>query len=223
MSRHVLRALGCLLVFASSAAAQTIPPGRIEIGGGVTQFGHLSLGSVDATLTTAGGSTSRLFATSTALERTTGVGLRAGVRMTRHTEAEAFASFTKPALATTISGDVEATAPVTATEVVKQYVVGGGALWYLPLRFATPRFLPFVGGGVAYLRQLHQADTLAVTGTLYDAGAGAKYLFFTRARGRLRGAGVRADVRVAGRTNGVALNGDRRYGPEISATLFARF
>lgn len=222
MSRASIVAAVVMAAIPARAMAQNVPAGRVEVSAGVIAMGSISLGSADATETTPTGSTSTLFKTSTVLERVSGLNVRVGVRAWRRIEAEAFASITKPRLATTISNDVESGDTVTASEPIEQYVVGGGALWYLPVRVGT-RLAPFVGGGIAYLRQLHESNTVAVTGRVYEVGGGAKYFFLSRPSGRLNGLGVRADARIAARSRGVAFDSDIRYGPTLSASLFVRF
>lgn len=207
----------------SLAGAQTGPPGRIEVAVGVVAIGQANLGSADATLTTPTGSTLTLFKTSTVLRGAPGLSVRAGARVWRGVEAETSLAFSRHTLATAISSDLEAGAPATATESVEQFIVGGGALWYLPGRFSTERFSPFLGGGIAYLRQLHEARTLAVTGRAYDAGAGVKLTLKPRPFRRPAAFGLRGDFRIVARSRGVAFDDAVRWAPAASASLFFRF
>jgi opacity protein-like surface antigen len=212
----VLIAIALVACAARSARAQNTPPaGRFEIAAGITVFGTTDFAARDAVLTTATGSSSRLFTTATSLDGTTGFEARVGVRVWRMLEAEAQASYAKPVLTTSVSNDVEGATPVTAADDLTQYTVGGGALWYLRYRPAG-RLLPYVAGGVSYLRQLHDGDTLAVTGQLYEFGASAKYFLAPRA-------GVRGDVRVHAHVHGVSLDDDVHYRPAVSASAFVRF
>lgn len=206
-----------------AASAQVGPPGRVEISAGLTSLGEMGLGTADASLTTPGGTGLVLFRTSTSLERSAGLDVRIGAHAWRNLDAEAFASFSHPRLATTVANDIENADTVTASETIEQYVIGAGALWYLTAPVHTARFKPFVAGSVAYLRQLHAANTLAVTGRVIDGGVGAKYLLLSRATGRLNSVGLRGDARLAARSKGVAFDGDVRYGAALTISLFARF
>lgn len=215
-------AIGALLACATSATAQTlVPPGRLEIGFGPAWFGEASLGSSDASETTATTSTSRLFSTSSTLTSTAGLGVTVNVRVWRELEVEAAASVAKPTLATTISHDLEGAAGLTAAEDVRQYVIGGGGLWYLPYGRRS-RLRTFVGARGSYLRQLHGSNTLAVTGRTIDFGGGVKYALRSRPKG-VKVIGIRGDARVAASTKGVGFDDRTRYAPLLGASLFVRF
>jgi hypothetical protein len=199
------------------------PPGRVELGVGPVWIGDSSFGSSDATETTPTGSGSRLFTTSTTLGSAAGLGVHVGVRVWRALEAEVFSTYSKPQLAVSVSGDSESGAAVTATDTLRQYVVGGEALWYFSRGRSSP-LRPYVGGGVAYLRQLHESDTLAVTGRMVDFGGGVKYIFGTRpAKSFVRTFGLRADARIVASTKAVGFTDKARYAPSVGASLFVRF
>jgi hypothetical protein len=107
---------------------------------------------------------------------------------------------------------------------MRQYIVGGDALWYLDVGRRSPRLRPYLAGGVAYLRQLHEGDTLAVTGRMIDFGGGVKYLFGARpAKSRIRTFGLRGDARLVATTKGVGFTDKARYAPSVGASLFVRF
>jgi hypothetical protein len=204
-----------------AASAQPAAPGGIELSVGVVRTGDLSFGSSDATLTTATGSTSRLFSTSTTLMAVTGVEVRAGARITRSVEAAALFGYAKPELATSASNDTEGATPVSATETMTQYVIGGSALWNVSRRAA--RLTPFISGDVAYLRQLHEGSTVAVNGLLFAGGGGARYYFTQKSSGRPHATGLRGDVRLSGFRKGAAFDSDIHYAPAASIALFVRF
>jgi hypothetical protein len=111
---------------------------------------------------------------------------------------------------------------VTATEEIRQYVIGGGVLWYLPMR-RSPKVTPFVTGNVAYLRQLHETRTLVETGQLYRVSGGVKYLLKSRSGSAFKGYGLRAEGGFAVRVHGVAFDSSAHYSPWVAASLFARF
>jgi hypothetical protein len=215
--------LAFAIAVASPARAQATLPGRIEAGIGPVWLGGTTLGSSDATQTTATGSTARLFSTSSTLTSAAGLSGRVGVRIWRRLEAEVSATYAKPAIDTQISNDAEGAAALTASETVQQYTVGGGALWYLPSGHNATRWHPYVAGSVAYLRQLHQGKTLAVTGRMIDVGGGAKFVLLSRPRKGLKDVGVRGDLRLTAATSGVGFDDKTRYAPSLGASLFLRF
>ena len=51
---------------------------------------------------------------------------------------EAEASYVKPELRIAVSGDAESAAPVTATETIQQFTIGGDLVWYLPVHRWSP-------------------------------------------------------------------------------------
>ncbi|HEV3062241.1 MAG TPA: hypothetical protein VGY48_28590 [Vicinamibacterales bacterium] len=224
MTRTALMVLACLIPPAAGVSAQDgAPAGRFEVGGGITWVGRATLGPSDATETTPQGTPSPFFNTSSTLAAAPGVGVHVGVRITRRIEADVLASVTKPVLRATVSGDIETSATVTASETISQYTVGGGVIFYLPYRLGSPKLLPFVSGSAAYLRQLHGGNTLVVTGQMYQLGGGVKYLLGVRDRSWLKAYGVRADAGLAARVKGVAFDAGAKYSPSLAASLFARF
>jgi hypothetical protein len=220
-----LCALVAVLVWgaATDAAAQAAAKaGRFEIGAGVEWLGATDFGSADATETTPTGASSPLFSTATTLKSAIGFQAAVGIRITDAFEAQAIGAISEPALSTSISHDIEASGDVTATENIRQYVIGGGLLWYLPVR-TSPKLAPFATGNVAYLRQLHEGKTLVATGQLYRVSGGVKYLFSERPASRFKGYGLRAEAGFAARVDGVAFDSRARYSPWVAASIFARF
>jgi opacity protein-like surface antigen len=220
-SAGLVVAVAALLCAAQAAAQDPVPAGRVEIGGGLEWLGSFSLGSSDATETTSDGGSSTLFSTSSSLEGALGFQGHVGVRLTKRFEAQMIGAFSQPTLSTTITNDLETSDKVTATDSIIQYVIGGGVLWYVPLR-TSPKLAPFVTANAAYLRQLHEARTLVVTGQLYRVSGGVKYLLASRADSRLKSYGVRAEGGFAVRVNGVAFDDRAHVSPWIAATLFVR-
>ena len=223
MTRVCALAIALLLGGATNAVAQAaVKAGRFEVSGGVEWLGAASFGASDATETTPGGGSSPLFSTATTLEGAIGFQAAFGLRITDALEAQAIGAVSRPTLSTAISHDIEASGDVTATEKVQQYVVGGGVLWYLPVR-TSPSLAAFVTGNVAYLRQLHEVKTLVATGQLYRVSGGVKYLFASRPASRFKGYGMRAEAGFAARVDGVAFDSRARYSPWVAASIFARF
>lgn len=218
----VLLALMAVLPGVRRVSAQDAAPGRVAIGAALVWMGSASAGSADAAESTGSGGSSAIFSTTSTLAGASGVRLTAGVRATRAIELEGFASYTKPALEIAVSSDIENAAPTTARETVRQYIIGGGVLWTVPKLRAGDRVRVFVGAHAAYLRQLHEGNTLAVTGQSYDAGGGVKYLVPLRRRWP-RAYGVRGDVGIAARTKGVFFDSRTRFSPTAAAAFVVRF
>ena len=186
-------------------------------------MGTESLGSKTATETTGSGAATPLFNTSSELGSAFGVEGRIGVRVARSLVAEADASYLKPQLRIATSADTEAAAPVTATETVEQFTIGGGVLWYLPGGHRSPRFAPFLMAGAGYLRQLHEQGTLVGAGSFYQAGGGANLLLMSTRRFHTRGVGARVDLRALIRSKGIAFDGGSTMSPAAGVSAFVRF
>lgn len=229
MRRTLFAACLLTLIAAAPSFAQGGVPGRFEYGGGLIWLGSGSLGSRDANETTPTGSTSRLFSTSTTIASAPGVEGHIGFGVSPRFEVEAFASVAKPPLRTVVSNDIESPTGVTAVETVTQYLFGGGVVWYTPARSnrnvspRAPQLRPFLTAGAAYTRQLHESNTLAVTGQMFYGGAGVKYFFRSRTTKGFKGFGLRGEARIAAYRQGVALEDRIRYSPVLAASVFARF
>jgi hypothetical protein len=206
--------------FAQSSAA---PAYHLELGAGVIWVGREAIGTRTATESTGAGGTASLFNTSSELGGAAGFDGRIGVRLSRSLVVEAEASYLKPQLRIAISGDTEGTAPVTASETIQQFTIGGNVRWMLPGRRWSPRLAPFVLGGGGHMRQLHDQATLLETGHFYQFGAGVETLLRARRRFPSRGIGARADVRAVIRGKGIAFDGGSKTSPAAGASVFVRF
>jgi hypothetical protein len=114
-------------------------------------------------------------------------------------------SFARPRLETDVRADVENAPRVTAVESVSQYVVEGSGVFRLT-RWHVGRGIPFVLGGAGYVRQLHDRDVLAESGTQYHAGGGLAFPLRERPRGLFRSLGLRFEGRVILRRGGADLD-----------------
>jgi hypothetical protein len=208
---------------ARAQSADAAEPGRLELAIGPLWIGRQALGSSDATETTSAGARLTLFGTSTELASASGLEARVSVRLSRVFEAEVSAAYATPQLRTQIGNDFESAAPVTATEVIQQFTVGGGLIWYVRSARSASRLAPFAMAGAGYLRQLHESATLVTTGRFYQLGGGVKYLLVSRPGSHVKGIGVRIDVRALVREDGVAFDAGRHISPAVGASLFARF
>lgn len=224
--RLILVAAPMVAAAGGTASAQPRPPGRparVEIGAGLTWMGVATIGSSDANETTPSGGSLRLFSTSTDLGAAPGVDARVSVRLTDLLQLEGATSYSTPSVRTTIRNDVETRDQTTATEAVKQIVVGADLLVFLSRQRAGRRGTPFVSAGAGYLRQLHEGATLVQTGRTFQAGGGVKFVLVARNRSPLRTVGVRADARAVARASGVTLDGRTHLSPALGAGLFFGF
>ena len=195
----------------------------VEVAIGALWIGHQALGSNDANETTPGGSSLRIFSTSSDLASVAGFEGRIAVRLIQSLEAEVEASYGTPQLNVTISNDIENAPPVTAIETVEQFTVGAGVVWSVPLRSLSPRLVPFVTGGGGYLRQMHAERTLLETGQDYQVGGGVKFLLWSRPGGFVNAIGARVDARAVVRMKGVAFDDGGHAAPAVGASAFVRF
>jgi hypothetical protein len=140
--------------------------------------------------------------------------------VSRQVSVEGGLRYSKPVLDIRISGDAEDAPDVTAEETLNRYVVDGSVLWHLTqLSFAGGRGVPFLSGGVGYLRELHENDELVETGTEYHAGGGVTIWFGTSRRRW----GIRGDAGFSIRDGGFDFEEGRRTMPIASGSVVYRF
>lgn len=227
MRRTVRRAAIALLVLVflascsrDGAAQGVLESGRLEISAGAAWLGSQTFGSASATETTPSGSSFSLFNTSSEVGSAAAFDARVGVRIAGTLVVEADATYARPELRVTIANDVENAPSITAVERLQQYMIGGGATWYV---LGRNRIVPFVAGGGGYLRQLHDRALLVETGTYYQVGGGVLYLLSSHPANRLKASGIRAEVRAVILKGGVAFDGGRHTAPAVAGSFFVRF
>ena len=128
---------------------------------------------------------------------------------------EGTAAFSRPVLAIHLSGDFEGAADTIASETLTEYVIGGSLLYH----FGSGRVVPFVLGGAAYLRQLHDDAAVLQTGTELHAGGGIKCWFGS---GRRR-SGLRVDAQVSARDRSAGFADKRIALPVVTAGMAFQF
>ncbi len=214
---------GCWVLLAVPVSAQTREPGRFEFGVGVRWTGGASLGPVAAGEATPSGSAFSLFSSHTTFGSTTGVEGRFGARLTRWLHVETAASYGRPQLTTSITGDFEGAPSTSAAESLVQVRVEGGVL--VPLRHARigTRAVPFLAAGAGYLRELHEGQTIVETGRSYYVGGGLNYALKVRPARRFDTIGVRLDARASIKSGGISLDGATHVAPSFGTSLFVRF
>jgi hypothetical protein len=165
-------------VMASAQDAPALRAHHFTIDGGLVWSGSYGIGDAAAQLRGNGPGASppalTLFTAKSRITSVTAPELRIGFAVTPRTAVEFGAALTRPRVGVAIGGDAEAPSQQLAGEKLEQYLFGGGITWQLPIRVSA-RLAPFVSGGAAFLRQLHEDRTLAETGQVYYAGGGARY------------------------------------------------
>jgi len=214
-----------LFLSAPHALAQAAdPPGRLELSIGALWSGRVPLGASDANETTGNGTTFRLFSSSTELASVSGLEGHVGLRLASRLEAEASGSYSQPDMRTRVDTDFETSnAPLTITDPVKQFTIGGAALWYPRVPRLGGRTRVFARAGAAYLRQLENDGALIVTGRTYDVGGGLKLALASRQAGWLKGIGARLDARAVVQRKGVIFDNRTHVLPAVGASVYVRF
>lgn len=226
--RHALQLLACgfvVLAFCQPATAQEPPElrdNRLTISAGGTWLGGYDVGTSSAQLRGNGtGPTPpafRLFTADARFSPAIAPEIRVSFSLTPRIAIEGGASLSHPRVGVRIAGDAEAGAQELPGERLEQYVFDGGVSWQLPIRLGR-RLAPYVTGGGAHLRQLHEDRTLAETGRIYYAGGGARW-WLRGGRGRARAAGLRGEFRLNVRNQGIDFEDQMRTYPAFSLFLF---
>jgi hypothetical protein len=208
----------------AGATSSTDPAGRLELAIGAVWSGRVPLGARDANETTGSGGTFRLFSSSTELGSVSGLEGHIGLRVMSRLEAEASGSYGKPDMRTRVDSDFETSnAPLTITDKVQQFTIGGAALWYPRVPRLSGRARAFVRAGAGYLRQLENDGALIVTGRTYDVGGGLKLALTSRQAGWLKGIGARLDARAIVQQKGVIFDNRTHVSPALGASVYVRF
>jgi hypothetical protein len=226
----VVLAAGLCVAAAGPALAQPAAPRArsFELSVGGIAIGPVDFGPATASLIAnqSAAPESTLFKSDTSVRRGTGLDGRLAFHITRALAVEGGFVWTRAALESRITSDVEGIPDVTLAQDLDTYFVEGSALWHFNgLAFAGGRAVPFVAGGAGYLRQLDDTQMLTSDpGQVYHAGGGVKYLFVHRPRGFIRGLGLRADARIYIQKGGVELDDDatRRNRWALGAYLIVR-
>jgi opacity protein-like surface antigen len=216
MMRSTLAATVLVVVTAAAADAQ------VTINGGLGWSGGYGIGDATAQLrTNATGTTPppfTLFNVDSRIDQAPGGELRVGVAITPRVAIEGGALFARRRLAFNISGDPETAPQELDGENLQHYVFDAGVLWELPL-VRQRRFRTFASGGAGYVRQLHQDRTLVESGQVYYLGGAARY-WLRGGPASNRSLGVRGDVRLNLRRNGIEFDDQSRVYPTVSLAVF---
>ena len=204
--------------FTASGAASA----QVTVSGGFDWAGGYDVGVSPAQLrTNATGATPQPFTWFTVdsqMAPAFGGQVRVGYQIARRLTIEGGIGLSQRRIAFEVTGDNEASTQRLDGESVHTYLFEGGALWHVPVA-RYPRLLPFVSGGAGYLRQLHQDRTLVETGQVYHAGGGMQY-WLRGPRQTGWSVGLRGDVRMNIRQNGIDFDDATRVYPTVSVLLF---
>jgi len=195
---------------------------QVTINGGVGWSGGYDIGNSSAELrTNAPGALTppfTLFNVDSRISPSPGGEVRVGVSFSRDLTVEGGVLFARRRLPFRITGDPETAGPQLDGETLQHYVFDAGLLWQLPvLRGRSVR--TFAGGGAGYLRQLHQDRTLVETGQIYYVLGGARY-WLRGLPNSSRSLGLRGDVRLNLRRNGIDFDDRMRIYPTVSVLMF---
>lgn len=220
------------LVLPVASFAQETPKLRAHhatVSGGAIWSGPYDVGIATASLRGNGPGASApaftLFTADSRMKAAWAPEVRVGFALTPALAIDGGISFARPRIGVAISRDGEAPAQELDGEKLDQYQVDAGLTWQppMPVRWRRAKIArsiaPFVSAGAGYLRQLHEDRALAETGAVYHAGGGVRYWL----RGGQRAStdvGVRADVRINVRQNGIDFENRRRTYPSVSLMLF---
>jgi hypothetical protein len=222
----------CLAV-AASAFAQEAPRLRehhVTVGGSLVWSGGYDIGDATAQLRGNGpGATAtpfNWFASSSHVAGTFAPELHVGLSLTPTFAIDGGVAYSRPRVAFSISRDAETASQDLPGEELDEYQVGAAVTWQLPFALMrkapaglSSRLAPFVTGGGAYLRQLHEDRGLAENGRVYYAGGGARY-WLKGGSGGSRDLGVRADARFNLRTGGIDFENKTRTYPSVTVMVF---
>jgi hypothetical protein len=207
-----------------AAAQGTGSVHRLEVTGAIGYFTGAALGTADATLRANAVSpqTFTLFTTDTTIRGSVTGELRVGTWLSRRIGVEGRLGYGRPDVATSVHADVEGAAAITVVERIDQFVIDAGILFRLD-EMRIGQLVPFAGGGVGYLRQVHEGLALIEDGHVYHLGGGVIRDLVIHPHGIVRAAGLRADARVYFLSGGVTVTDRTTTHGSFTGGLFVRF
>lgn len=205
--------LGCVLTLLPASALAQPPVMEVTVAGVIE--GPSAGGTTTATLIDPAGTPLVLF---TARHRTTwapGVETRLGIRIATAWMADLAGAWTRPALETRISGDLEAAEAATATLGMHRITVSLG----LERRFRPwGRAEPYARVSAGWLREITADRVLVDDGVAAHAGGGLKYPVREGRPGWLGHVALRAEARLALRRGGITPGATgTRWSPVVMA------
>jgi hypothetical protein len=218
----LLVGLLCLAPPASAQEAPSLRAHQVTISGGITWSGGYDIGDATAQLRGNGSGASappfNLFTAGSRITSAVAPTVQAGFAITPRVAIEGGLTLAHPRIAIAISGDAEASNQELPGEKLDQYQIDAGLTWQLPVRMGRS-LAPFVSFGGGYLRQLHEDRALAETGQVFYGGIGARY-WLRGGRGASTAIGIRGDVTLMLRRNGIDFDDSARTYPAAKLMLF---
>ena len=216
------RVVWCTLVLASFAAAparaQTAELRPIEMTLGALRSGGAVFLPVNGNETGTDGGPFPLFKSQSRIAGSFGLEGGLAFRVRRWLQVGVVSSYGRPQLSTRVTGDIENAPAVDIDEKTVRFTVQGVVVAHLTHWRLGSRVTPFLTAGGGYLRELHEGQTIVKTGGSYFAGAGLRYMLK-----KTKPIGIKADVRVAADTGGLALDGRTHAAPALGASIFLGF
>lgn len=214
-----------VLQFPATLRGQSNVPSapRLEVSAAVSWIGAISQDIPDAFEEDRDGKPYLLFATESEIRQAVAYGARIGLRLTGRLHVETGVFYSKPELVVHVSEDVEGAEDATVGDAISQFQVDVGMLAQLTRVRPGQRTIPFATAGAGYLRELHEEQTLLVTGRSYYLGGGLKRILTIRQGSSLRAAGVRVDGRLVARSKGAGFDDRVHLAPSFGGSLFFSF
>ena len=194
----------------------------MELSVGAGFLGGSSLGTADADLRGRSNQPFQLFETSSRIRGSVPLEVRLGFLLGPRYVFEIRGAWSRPELETSVTGDAEAAPPVTVVERVDQYSLDLGVLVNLR-RARSGSVVPFISGGAGYVGAVHEGLTLLESGIGFRGGGGLKYPLVMQRRGRIKGAGIRADAALIVMTSGLAAENGGTRQVTASGSLYLSF
>jgi len=197
-------------------------PPRMELSAGAGFLTGNGLGTAAATLRGRNTQPYLLFATTSRVGASIPLEVRLDYLFGPRYVLEMRGGWARPELQTSITGDVEGAPPVTLAERVDLYSLDLGLL--VNLGRPRPRAItPFITGGAGYVGAVHEGLSLLESGITYRGGGGIKYPLTMGNRGRIKGAGIRADAAFNVTTGGVATGSGAARQLSATSSLYLTF
>ena len=211
------------LPLALHAQSTTPADGRVEVSVGTSWTGAIAFPVPDALEEDRDGNPFRLFAADSELRPAAGYGGRIALRLGGRLQVETGLSYSEPDLVVHASSDVEGAEALSITETISQFQIEAAMVAALTPWRPGQRNVPFVTAGAGHLRELHEGQTLVVSGRSYFLGGGMKRVLKIRQGSWLKAAGVRVDGRLVARSKGAGFDERVHLAPVFGGSLFVRF
>src|SRR5262249_2301907 len=186
---------------------------RYEVGAAFAFTGGYGAGSVAANETrnpSTGSTPLTLFQTDSRVLAAPGIGVRAGLYLTRRLLVAAQFHYSRATLRTHLSRDFEGAADADADTNVSSYLVGGA----IEYQFSAGGWTPFVSGGAGQLRDVPEGGDVLTAAEIHAGGGVRRALTHGR-----HPVGIRGELLAMYRSRGAGFNSNHHVVPAASAAL----